>query len=110
MTRNLNAKWSDFPAALTVGAQVLLIDADPLGTGARARSSGRSRRHQLGGQRAAWRCSMDMLSGSETAQQTLLQERGPDGLGAPVVAAARDGAPVRASSEVAARKRQRAAH
>jgi len=52
MTRNLNAKWSDFPAALTVGAQVLLIDADPLGAGARARSSGRSRRHQLGGQRA----------------------------------------------------------
>ncbi len=51
MTRNLNAKWSDFPAALTVGAQVL-IDADPLGAGARARSSGRSRRHQLGGQRA----------------------------------------------------------
>jgi CheY-like chemotaxis protein len=30
MTGNLNAKWSDFPAALTVGAQVLLIDADPL--------------------------------------------------------------------------------
>src|SRR5882724_13079667 len=52
---------------------------------------------------------MDLLSGSETAPQILLQERGPDGLGAPVVAAARDGAPVRARSEVAARKRQRAA-
>ncbi len=30
MTGPFNAKWSNFPAALTVGAQVLLIDADPL--------------------------------------------------------------------------------
>jgi DNA-binding NarL/FixJ family response regulator len=30
MTGAFNAKWSNFPAALTVGAQVLLIDADPL--------------------------------------------------------------------------------
>jgi CheY-like chemotaxis protein len=37
MAGNLDVKWSDFSTALTVGAQVLLIDADPLSLSETAR-------------------------------------------------------------------------